>query len=73
VPESVSVTRTCKRSGGTIEQRKMGRPRLFCRFCTLRSDEDKAAARAHWAHLYAERARERNATAREQLRDLRRR
>jgi hypothetical protein len=43
------------------------------RFCTPRSDEDKAAARAHWALVYGERARERNAAARAQLLALRRR
>jgi hypothetical protein len=37
------------------------------------SDEDKAAAREHWARVYSGRERERQATAREQLRALRRR
>jgi hypothetical protein len=61
-------------TGSQVVLVPLGRgPRQFCRFCTPRSDEDRAAARAHWAHLYAERARVRNATAREQLCDLPRR
>lgn len=49
---------------------RVGRPRIHCRFCTPRSNEDKAAAREHWARVYSERARERNARSREQMRSL---
>ena len=73
MPESVSVARTCEKCGGEFIPRRMGRPRKFCWFCTPRNDADRAAARQHWATVYAERARERNAAAREQLRILRRR
>jgi hypothetical protein len=44
----------------------MGRTRKFCPHCTPRSDEDKAAARKHWAQVRAERELERGARAREQ-------
>ena len=64
---SGTPARRCKKCGGTVEQKRMGRPRLFCRFCTPRNDADRAAAREHWAAVYAKRARERNAAAREQL------
>jgi hypothetical protein len=32
--------------------------------CTPRSDEEKAAAREHWAQFHAERQKDRNARAR---------
>ena len=73
MPEPEKTLRTCQMCGGEFEPRRMGRPRSHCPICTLRSDEDRAAAREHWARVYAERARDRNAAAREQLRSLRRR
>ena len=73
MPEPEKALRTCERWGGEFEPRLMGRPRKFCPHCTPRNDEDKAAAREHWGRLHSERARERNAAAREQLRALGRR
>ena len=67
MPDSVTVARTCAKCGESFMPRRMGRPRKFCPHCTPRSDEDKAAAAEHWAQVRVERARERNAAAREQL------
>lgn len=63
----------CERCGESFEQRGKGRPRLFCVMCTPRSAEDKTAARVYWAEVHSERARARNAEAREQLAMLRER
>lgn len=67
MPEPTTKLRTCRTCGGTFELRRMGRPRIHCPHCTPRSDEDKRAAAEHWARMHVERARERNAAAREQL------
>jgi hypothetical protein len=73
VPESGIPARTCERCGDSFQPKRLGRPRRFCAMCTPRSEEDRAAAREHWARVRAERARQRNAEARAQIRVLRER
>lgn len=73
MPNPATTLRTCGKCGEEFEPRRMGRPRKFCPMCTPRTDEDRAAARAHWARVYSERESVRQAAAREQLRALRRR
>jgi hypothetical protein len=73
VPELGIPARTCERCGDSFQPKRLGRPRRFCAMCTPRSDEDRAAAREHWARVRAERARQRNAEARAQIRVLRER
>lgn len=56
LPKQATTAKKCDRCGGSFVPRVgPGRPRRFCRFCTPRSDEDKAAAREHWARVADER------------------